>query len=105
MNEVCLNQVAVAFGDVPSDGVTTREDGVLTDAVIAEVQRENTQFVSGADWKGRRIMRVSVIARETDAAAIESLADSIVGAWRRVSQQQALLARRGWPDSRAIRAG
>ncbi len=90
INEVCLNQVALAFGDLPRDGVTTPEDDVLTDAVIAEVQRENTSFVSGADWKGRRIMRVSVIARETDSAEIASLADSIVRAWRRVSQRQAL---------------
>ncbi len=81
LNDVCLNQVVLTFGDnTPGDPRS------LTDAVIAEIQRENTSFVSGADWQGRRVMRVSVIARDTDARDIVNLSRSIVRAWRRVSR-------------------
>jgi glutamate/tyrosine decarboxylase-like PLP-dependent enzyme len=74
LNHVRLNQVALTFADG------------LTDAVIAEVQRENIAFVSGADWHGRRIMRVSVISRDTGLQDVDTLAQSIIHAWQRVSQ-------------------
>jgi len=79
LNDVCLNQIALSFGDARRN-----DRAALTDEVIAEIQRENTSFVSGADWKGRRILRVSVIARETDARHIAALGDSILRAWRAV---------------------
>lgn len=79
MNEVSLNQVALSF-DLPGN-----DRASLTDEVVEEIQRENRSFVSGADWRGRRIMRVSVIARGTDSTDITDLADSIVRAWTRVS--------------------
>jgi hypothetical protein len=60
----------------------------LTDAVIAEIQRENTSFVSGAEWRGRRIMRVSVIARNTGPRDMANLGDSIRRAWQRVSGRE-----------------
>lgn len=75
-----------------AEEVLSRSSGVdstrLTDQVIAEVQRENTSFVAGADWKGRRIMRVSVISRDTSASAISALFDSIVSAWGRVMRRR-----------------
>lgn len=89
LNDVCLNQLAVTFG-ATADGEAVDGDA-LTDAVIAEIQRENTSFVSGAQWRGRRIMRVSVIARETDAGDMANLADSILRAWRRVARSQPVI--------------
>jgi glutamate/tyrosine decarboxylase-like PLP-dependent enzyme len=86
LNEVCLNQLALTFGGPPAGGIPTADADALTDAVIGEIQRENTSFVSGADWNGRRIMRVSVIARDTDSSDIANLGDSIVRAWQRVSR-------------------
>jgi glutamate/tyrosine decarboxylase-like PLP-dependent enzyme len=80
LNEVCLNQVALAFGD----------EHDATEAVIDEIQRENTSFVSGAHWRGRRILRVSVIARDTGARDMARLGDSIVRAWQRVSRRYRL---------------
>ena len=67
----------------------------LTDAVIAEIQRENTSFVSGAQWQGRRIMRVSVIARHTGSDDMTKLGDSIIRAWQHVLRRG--VARSGEP--------
>ncbi|HEU0199975.1 MAG TPA: aspartate aminotransferase family protein, partial [Burkholderiaceae bacterium] len=84
LNEVCLNQVTLSFGADEE----AADANALTEAVIDEIQRENTSFVAGADWQGRRIMRVSVIARDTGPRDIARLADSIVRAWQRVVQRQ-----------------
>ncbi len=80
LNEVVINQVAIGFGT----GLPVAEQDALTNAVIAEVQRENTSFVGGATWKGRAILRVSVISRETDIAHMDQLAASILRAWEKV---------------------
>lgn len=91
MNSVCLNQLAVTFeisgdhrisevvGDHSPQGSV---NAISTDAVIARVQKENISFVSGADWRGHRIMRVSVISEHTGIRDIERLAISITKAWR-----------------------
>lgn len=71
-NDVCLNQVVVSFGAGPEG-----EDGV-TDQVIAALERENAVFVEGATWKGRRVMRVSIVSHETAAADVEYLANAII---------------------------
>lgn len=95
LNDVVLNQVAVTFDEsMLRTGVPGISDHAAvdlpsrnarsTDAVIVELQRENTSFASGADWRGHRILRVSVIAEQTRAADIDRLAASIVRAWRRV---------------------
>lgn len=77
LNEVCLNQVALAFEPA---GAAANEIDTATDAVIADIQRENACFVSGAQWKGRRIMRVSVISRDTERGHVTGLAESIARA-------------------------
>lgn len=84
LNRVVLNQVAIGFGE--TEPMTERD--ALTGEVIAEIQRENTSFVSGAHWKGRGIMRVSVISRETDIPHMEQLADSIIRAWHKVKARR-----------------
>jgi glutamate/tyrosine decarboxylase-like PLP-dependent enzyme len=56
----------------------------LTDRVVAEIQRENTSFVEQAVWKGRRILRVSIISADTRRDHVDRLAASIVRALRRV---------------------
>lgn len=71
MNDVALNQVALAFGPPGPAGDT------LTGAVIAAVQAENLSYVGGAEWKGRRILRVSVSSNLTEKRHMETLAVSI----------------------------
>ncbi|HNS86460.1 MAG TPA: aminotransferase class V-fold PLP-dependent enzyme [Parvularculaceae bacterium] len=71
MNDVVINQVALAFGPPGEEG------DALTAAVIAGVQAENLSYVGGAEWKGRRILRVSVSSNLTDKSHMETLAGSI----------------------------
>ena len=71
MNDVVLNQVALAFGPPGAQG------DALTAAVIAGVQAENLSYVGGAEWKGRRILRVSVSSNLTENRHMETLAGSI----------------------------
>jgi glutamate/tyrosine decarboxylase-like PLP-dependent enzyme len=83
LNDVVLNQVLVQFG--------TAEDGAaadaLTAAVIARVQRDGECFAGGTRWKGRWVMRLSVIGYSTDADDIRRSAGAIVTAWRAVRRE------------------
>ena len=78
MNDVVLNQVIVRFGD---DG--SLEDGdTATNEVIARVQMDGTCFAGGALWRGKWVMRLSVISWPTTEADIDRSAEAIVSAWR-----------------------
>jgi glutamate/tyrosine decarboxylase-like PLP-dependent enzyme len=73
LNEVVLNQVLVRFGD-----------DARTRAVIDAVQADGTCWLGGSTWKGRGVMRISVINWSTttddverSAAAILKAADSV----------------------------
>lgn len=73
MNEVVLNQVAVHFG---SDAQTK--------AVIAQVQADGVCFVGGAEWRGKQLMRISVINENTTEADVVRSAESMLAAWAAV---------------------
>jgi glutamate/tyrosine decarboxylase-like PLP-dependent enzyme len=78
MNDVVLNQVAVRLGS-DMDG---EQADALTDRTIARIQRDGVCFVGGANWRGRRIVRISVIGANTTEADIDMSADAILSAWR-----------------------
>lgn len=78
MNDVVLNQVAVRLGaDLPGD-----DADALTDRTIVRIQRDGVCFVGGANWRGRQIIRVSVISANTTDADIDRSAEAIISAWR-----------------------
>jgi glutamate/tyrosine decarboxylase-like PLP-dependent enzyme len=54
LNEVCLNQVLVAFGDADTTG-----------RVLEQVRAEGTCWCGGTRWQGRAAMRISVSAWAT----------------------------------------
>jgi glutamate/tyrosine decarboxylase-like PLP-dependent enzyme len=83
MNEVALNQLAIVFEDPTS----TTDADTLTGRVAAEIRRENTSFVEQAEWKGRRILRVSIISADTRQEHVDRLAASIIRAWRHVREK------------------
>ena len=83
-NEVVLNQVLVAFGD----GEPEVRD-VVTRAVIARLQEANVAFAGGARWRGRWVLRLSVIAHPLQEADIDRLADAIAQAWSDVQRARA----------------
>jgi glutamate/tyrosine decarboxylase-like PLP-dependent enzyme len=80
MNEVDLNQVAVRC----LGGAIVPDADDVTDRVIAELGRRNLSFVEGTTWKGRRVIRISVISSATESENIERLEATIVDARRRV---------------------
>ncbi len=90
LNDVDLNQVAITFDDgynLPSYEKSKNADA--TNAVIDHIQQQNQCFVSGADWQGYRIMRVSVISDQTGPENIEQLVNAIRQAWSAVLSQRA----------------
>ncbi len=78
MNDVVLNQIAVRLG---RDMEGERSDA-LTLKTIERIQREGECFVGGALWRGRQIIRISVIGAPTTDADIDRSADAILSAWR-----------------------
>lgn len=80
LNEVILNQLAIAFGQ--DEPLETRD--AMTKKVIEKIREENLNFVLGATWKGQQILRISIISRQTDIADMDILAGSILKAWEMV---------------------
>lgn len=70
MNEVVLNQVVVHFG---SDAQTK--------AVIARVQADGVCFVGGAEWRGKQVMRISVVNENTTEDDVERSVAAMLAAW------------------------
>lgn len=80
LNDIVLNQVIVRFGDdaVPEEGDR------LTNSAIERIQQEAICFVGGAAWRGRRVMRISVISWPTTEDEAERSVAAIIDAWRTV---------------------
>jgi glutamate/tyrosine decarboxylase-like PLP-dependent enzyme len=79
VNDVCLNQVILAFGD---GGVEAQN--AATRAVIERLQQDNQVFASGAGWRDRWVMRLSIISGPLTEPDIDLLGDAIIAAWRAV---------------------
>lgn len=73
-NEVTLNQIALRFENPLANG----DD--LT-AQIEELLNDAEHFVRTAEWRGRRILRLSIIADETDDGTLDRLAAKIERLW------------------------
>jgi glutamate/tyrosine decarboxylase-like PLP-dependent enzyme len=70
LNDVVLNQVLLRVGD--SDEATA--------ATIERVQREGTCWVGGSSFRGRAVIRVSIVSWQTTPEDIDGSAASIAGA-------------------------
>jgi glutamate/tyrosine decarboxylase-like PLP-dependent enzyme len=82
LNEVVLNQAIVRFGtnEAPERG------DQLTDAVIERIQADGTCFAGGAQWRGRAVMRLSVINWSTTESDADWSVDAMIAAWRAVAR-------------------
>lgn len=81
LNRVCLNQVVLSFRDRNdeslSDGLTQR----MADALNAT----GKFFVRTAEWQGRRVLRIPVIANGTNQAIADEFADALETNWWSIS--------------------
>ena len=89
LNEVVLNQLVVAFGDGPPE-----DQDRLTRAVIAAMAEDNVCLAGGADWRGRWVLRLSLISGDLGEPDVDRLAAAIQGAWARVRGSGLAPARR-----------
>ncbi|MEM8957705.1 MAG: aminotransferase class V-fold PLP-dependent enzyme [Pseudomonadota bacterium] len=79
LNRVTLNQIALRFTDARGNG------DELTAAVEAGLN-DAEHFVRTAEWRGQRILRLSVIEDGTDDAALDRLALKIERVWAETKQ-------------------
>ncbi|MGZ8198993.1 MAG: pyridoxal phosphate-dependent decarboxylase family protein, partial [Burkholderiales bacterium] len=80
LNRVVLNQVVLAFG---GNADRDRADA-LTERMADALNATGHFFVRTADWKGRRVLRVSVISHGTDRVVAEDFAESIEKTWKAI---------------------
>jgi len=80
LNQVCLNQVVLSFHGNEDD----RDAGALTQRMADALNATGRFFLRTAEWKGRRVLRISVIANGTDRAIAEELAKAIETTWRTI---------------------
>ena len=79
LNTVAINQVILGFGD---GDLATRN--ATSEAVIGKVLQDGVLYASGSDWRGQRVMRLSVSSGETTEADVDRSAEAIIAAWRAV---------------------
>ncbi len=82
MNDVELNQIVVRFGA----GEEPERGDRLTQDTIARIQADGTCFAGGAKWRGRQVMRISVISWLTDETEAVKAAEAMIDAWHRTLQ-------------------
>lgn len=82
-NRVTINQAVLSFHRFDDDP----ESAALTERVTAALNETGRYFLRTADWKGHRVLRVSVIAAPTETAHVEALADDIEAVWRWVREK------------------
>jgi glutamate/tyrosine decarboxylase-like PLP-dependent enzyme len=79
LNEVVANQVAFHCGDEASRDAATA-------AVLARVQAGGRVYPTHGEWRGGRIIRVSVIGHRTDEDRARAAVEAIREAWAEVRE-------------------
>jgi glutamate/tyrosine decarboxylase-like PLP-dependent enzyme len=77
LNDVVLNQIVLCFG-------AGEDADRLTHATIARIQADGVIFAGGARWRGRWVMRLSVISAPTTERDAQRTVEAIRMAWRQV---------------------
>jgi glutamate/tyrosine decarboxylase-like PLP-dependent enzyme len=72
LNDVVLNQITLRFFD----------DDDVTNSVIDRVQDDGTCWLGGSTFKGRAVMRISIVGWQTSADDVERSASAILAAAR-----------------------
>ena len=82
-NEVRLNQIVLSFSRFTDDP----RAGELTLAMERALNADGRQFFRTAVWKGKRVLRISVISHESGPADMKSLAKKIRRAWAAIRDE------------------
>ena len=80
LNEIHSNQVAIVCGD----GDHTDQQ---TGQVLQHVQERGKVYPTHGEWKGRKIIRASVIGYAMEDEHADLLVSEIVAAWRQVQDE------------------
>jgi hypothetical protein len=72
-----LNQIILCFGE-------GEDADRLTQETIARIQTDGVIFAGGARWRGRWVMRLSVISAPTTELDAQRTVEAIRAAWRLV---------------------
>jgi glutamate/tyrosine decarboxylase-like PLP-dependent enzyme len=72
VNDIVLNQVLVRF-----------DSDELTDQVLEAVQQEGTCWMGGTNWRGLRLMRISVSNWSTTEDDVDRSVNAILAAAKR----------------------
>lgn len=80
-NPVGLNQVVLSF---EGDNTGASTSGHYADRLAEALNRTGRFFFRTADWRGRRILRISVIGYATDMASAISAAEAIEAEWLKI---------------------
>jgi glutamate/tyrosine decarboxylase-like PLP-dependent enzyme len=84
INEVVLNQLILRFGsDLPPE-----QGDHLTKNTIFRLQQEGSMFAGGANWRGKQVMRLSVINYQTTPDIASEVAETIIRTYRAVRSRQ-----------------
>lgn len=75
MNDIHSNQIALTCGE-------GGEGDVLTKRVLERIQGRGKVYPSHGSWKGRYIIRVSIIGYAMDDSSADLLISEIIDAWR-----------------------
>jgi glutamate/tyrosine decarboxylase-like PLP-dependent enzyme len=84
LNRVDLNQVLVGF-----EGESPLDQDQATREVLAHLRAANVCLAGPADWRGRRVLRLSVISDPLGPDDIARLAGVVITAWRAVRARHA----------------
>lgn len=77
LNKVHCNQVAITFGQ-------GKGGDRQTDAVLRIIQKRGKVYPTHGEWRGRHIIRVSIIGYATMDSHIDTLIDEVTLAWQQV---------------------
>lgn len=80
LNDVTANQVALTCGEGEAGDRATR-------AVLARVQERGLVYPSHARWRGREIIRISLVGYAISDMEADTLVTEIVAAWRAVGAE------------------
>ena len=76
ISEPTINQGLVRFPD-PRPGATESDHARRTDEIIAEILASGEAFFSGSNWKGHRVMRVSVCNWQTSEDDVDRVVRAV----------------------------